>query len=223
MRKFIVGAILALFSVSAFAQTADELWNDLMAGNQLFIEGQVVYGSLRSARAMWATGQNPPVSILSCADSRVPAEIVFQRTVGELFVVRTAGNVEDEFNVASLEYAAGVEKWTKLIVVMGHSECGAIKAALNTWKPGEPTPSLYSLIVRLRYAFTPPIDPKDNLRARTIENICYTAMQLRHWSPTLKDVPIKTAYYDVATGVVTGVPCGGTQKPTSFCRLTPEK
>src|SRR6185369_4395671 len=117
MRKFIIAAFLVSLSVSAFAQTPDELWQDLMAGNQLFVEGQVVYGSLRSARAMWAKGQNPPLSILSCAYSRVPAEIVFQRTVGELFVVRTAGNIEDEFNVASLESAVS-KGWTKMIVVM---------------------------------------------------------------------------------------------------------
>jgi carbonic anhydrase len=217
MRKFVVAAFLLSLSVSAFAQTADELWTDLLAGNQLFVEGQVVYGSLRSARAMWANKQNPPVSILSCADSRVPAELVFQRTVGELFVVRTAGNIEDEFNVASLEYAVS-KGWTKLIVVMGHSECGAVDASLAQPKPGQPTPSLYDLIVRIRSSF---VGADNNLRPRTIENICYTAMQLRQWSPTLKDVPVKTAYYDVATGVVTAVPCGGTAKPQPFCRLTP--
>jgi len=216
MRKFIVAAFVALLSVPASAQTADELWADLMAGNQLFVEGQVVYGSLRSTRAMWAKGQNPPVAILSCADSRVPVELVFQRTVGELFVVRTAGNVEDEFNVASLEYAVS-KGWTKLLVVMGHSECGAVDASLAPPKPGQPTPSLYDLILRIRSSF---VGADNTLRPRTIENICYTAMQLRNWSPTLKDVPIKTAYYDVATGVVTAVPCGGTAKPTSFCRLT---
>src|ERR1051325_8623649 len=144
MRKFIVAAFVASLSVSAFPQTADELWADLMKGNELFVEGQVVYGSLRSARATWATKQNPPVSILSCADSRVPAEILFQRTVGELFVVRTAGNIEDEFNVASLEYAVA-KGWTKLIVVMGHSECGAVDASLAEPKKDEPTPSLWPI------------------------------------------------------------------------------
>lgn len=218
MRKIIIAAFLASLCVPAFAQTADELWQDLQAGNQLFVEGQVVYGSLRSARATWAKTQKPPVSILSCADSRVPAELIFQRTVGELFVVRTAGNVEDEFNVASLEYAVS-KGWTKLIVVMGHTECGAVEASLDKpARPGEPTPSLYDLILRIRSSFT---GPDNSLRARTIENVCYTAMQLRYWSPTLRDVPVKTAIYDIATGVVTGVPCGGTAKPQPFCRLTP--
>ncbi len=219
MRKFVVAAFLVSLSVSAFAQTPDELWQDLQAGNQLFVEGQVVYGSLRSARATWANKQNPPVSILSCADSRVPAEIIFQRTIGELFVVRTAGNIEDEFNVASLEYAVA-KGWTKMIVVMGHSECGAVDASLAAPDRGKPTPSLYDLILRIRNSF---MGDDNTLRNRTLQNVCYTAMQLRNWSPTLKDVPIKTAYYDVATGVVSAVPCGGTAKPQPFCRLTPNQ
>ena len=216
MRKFAVAAFLALLAVSAFGQTPDELWRELLAGNALFVEGQVVYGSLRSARAMWATAQNPAVSILSCSDSRVPAELVFQRTLGELFVVRTAGNVEDAFNTASLEYAVS-QGWTKLIVVMGHSDCGAVAASLKEPKKDEPTPSLYDLILRIRDSFTKPEEP--DLRARTIDNVCYTAMQLRRWSPTLRDVPIKTAYYDVRTGVVTALICGETAKPKQWCRL----
>jgi carbonic anhydrase len=217
MRKFILAAFTALLSVSAFGQTADELWSELLAGNELFVKGQVVYGSLRSARAMWATAQDPAVSVLSCADSRVPAEIVFQRTVGELFVVRTAGNVEDAFNVASLEYAV-LKGWTKLIVVMGHSDCGAIASSLDEPDDDKPTPSLYDLIVRIRSSFRKP-DP--DLLAGTVDNICYTAMQLRRWSPTLKNVPIKTAYYDVRTGVVTEQRCGTTAEAKPFCRLNP--
>ena len=214
MRKFIVAAFLAWLSLPAFAQTADELWTELMRGNELFVEGQVVYGSLRSTRAMWAGGQDPSVSILSCADSRVPAEMVFQRTLGEMFVVRTAGNVEDAYNVASLEYAVS-KGWTKLIVVMGHSDCGAVSASLDAPQRDKPTPSLYDLIMRIRGSFT---STDRDLRARTIDNVCYTAMQLRRWSPTLRDVPMKTAYYDVRTGVVTAIPCGATAEPKAFCR-----
>lgn len=214
MRRWIVVALF--LSASAFAQTPDELWSELLAGNQLYVKGQVVYGSLRSARAMWATAQDPAVSILSCADSRVPAEIIFQRTVGELFVVRTAGNVEDTFNVASLEYAVS-KGWTKLIVVMGHSDCGAVDASLK--EPEEedkPTPSLYDLILRIRHSFMR-TDP--DLLSGTVDNICYTAMQLRNSSPTLAKVPIKTAYYDVRTGIVTEQRCGTTAKPLPLCRL----
>src|SRR5436305_9678200 len=83
MRKFILAVVLTFVSLSVFAQTPpDTLWRELMEGNKLFVQGQVVYGNLPSMRALWAGGQNPPVSIVSCADSRVPAEIVFARTVG---------------------------------------------------------------------------------------------------------------------------------------------
>jgi carbonic anhydrase len=205
MRKFVVAMFVLLISSSAFAQSSNQLWSDLMAGNELFVKGQVVYGSLRSARSMWATAQNPPVAILSCADSRVPAEIIFQRTVGELFVVRVAGNVEDTFNIASLEYAAS-KGWTKLVVVMGHSECGAVSSSLTAPPappPYKPTAALYELIMRIRKSFTA---PEPDLRARTIDNVCYTAWQLKA-NALIGKADIKTAYYDVATGVVEEVSC----------------
>jgi carbonic anhydrase len=127
--------------------------------------------------------------------------------------VRAAGNVEDTFGVASLEYAAS-RGWTKLIVVLGHSDCGAVTASFK--EPGEdkPTPSLYELILRIRKSF---MKFDEDLPARTADNVCYTAMQLRRWSPTLRGVPIKTAIYDVRTGVVTELSCGPTKDPTPFC------
>ncbi|HUP58792.1 MAG TPA: carbonic anhydrase [Thermoanaerobaculia bacterium] len=203
MRKFIIAAFVALLSVSAFGQTAEQLWGDLMAGNQLFVKGgQVVYDSLRETRREGTTSQRPPVSILSCSDSRVPPEVVFQKTLGELFVVRVAGNVDDEFGIASLEYAAiAPREWTKLIVVLGHSNCGAVQASLEAPRPPPPflpTPSLYALIIRIRKSFTV---EKPELRAATVMNVNYTAQQLAN-NDSLKRVPIIKAYYDIATGKV---------------------
>lgn len=201
MRKFIIAACLAIISVSAFAQTSDELWGELMAGNARFVGGTLDYCALRQLRSATAGGQSPPTSILSCADSRVPAELIFDRTIGELFVVRVAGNVDDPFNIASLEYAVDHE-WTKLIVVMGHSDCGAVKASLKEPKPNEPTPALYALIMRIRKSFTKP-DP--TLREAIVMNVNYTAEQLTK-NPLLKGVPIVKAYYDVASGKVERLP-----------------
>jgi carbonic anhydrase len=218
MRKFIVAAFVALLSVSAFAQTPGQLWSELIAGNKLFVQGgQVVYDSMRETRKGIANGQAPPVSILSCSDSRVPPEIVFQKTLGELFVVRAAGNVEDTFGVASLEYAAS-KGWTKLIVVLGHSDCGAVTSSLTPPRPNKPTPSLFELILRIRKSFT---HPEPDLPAATADNVCYTAMQLRKWSPTLSRVTIKPALYDVRTGVVTELSCGTTAEATPLCRSSP--
>lgn len=168
-----------------------------MAGNARFVEGSLTYCSLRPLRNATAGGQSPPASILACADSRVPAELVFDRTIGELFVVRVAGNVDETFGIASLEFAA-LNGWTKMIVVMGHSECGAVKAALKATKTDQSTPALEALIKRIQESFT--TRPRD-LRHATIMNVNYTAARLAR-NPQLKGIPIVRAYYDVGTGKV---------------------
>jgi carbonic anhydrase len=193
----ILTAAVLLLGSSGYAQTPDALWGDLAAGNARFVAGSLDYCALHQLRNATAGGQAPPTAILSCADSRVPAELVFDRSVGELFVVRVAGNVDDTFNVASLQFAV-LNGWTKMIVVMGHSDCGAIKAALEPPKPGEPTPALYDLIVRIRKSFRTP--PRD-LHEATMMNVHYTAEMLAR-NPRLKGVPIVKAYYDVASGRV---------------------
>lgn len=201
MRKVILVAAIVLLALSAHAQTSETLWSDLMAGNARFVEGSLDYCALNQLRNATAGGQAPPASILSCADSRVPAELVFDRSIGGLFVARVAGNVDDPFNIASLEYAV-LNGWTKMIVVMGHSDCGAVKASLKPPTPGKPTPELYQLIVRIRKSFK--TEPAD-LREATIMNINYTAEQLA-LNPLFKDVPIVKAYYDVASGKVERIP-----------------
>lgn len=201
MRK--IGLLLAalFFAAAAHAQTADALWSDLMAGNAKFVEGKLDYCALTQLRNATAGGQSPQTAIVSCADSRVPAELIFNRSIGELFVVRVAGNVEERFGIASLEYAVS-KKWTKLIVVMGHSACGAVDASLEEPQENKPTPALYELIKRIRRSFT---TPKPDLRAATIMNINFTADQLSR-NPVLHGVPIVKAYYDVATGKVERIP-----------------
>ena len=207
MRKFLIALALLLAAAVVQAQTADALWSELMAGNARFVGGSLDYCALQHLRSATAGGQSPPTSVLACADSRVPAELVFDRSIGELFVVRVAGNVDDTFGVASLEYAAHVNKWTKMIVVLGHSDCGAVKASLYPVPPAQPavdqpTPALYQLILRIRASFT--TWPHD-LREATIMNINYTAAQLA-LDPRLAGVPIVKAYYDVATGRVERIP-----------------
>jgi carbonic anhydrase len=134
--------------------TPISLWKDLMDGNAVYKRGTLSYTGIKEARER--TGgcptctQNPPVTVLSCSDSRVPPELVFGRTVGDLFVVRAAGNVADPFEIASIEYAIS-KKYTKLIVVMGHEDCGAVVEALKT--EDAPTPSLAALVERIRESF----------------------------------------------------------------------
>jgi len=136
--------------------TPEVYWQKLMLGNATYVAGALPYTGLAARRAATAgdqnppVGQKPPVTILSCSDSRVPAELVFGRTVADIFVVRVAGNVASQFDIASIEYA--IDKgWTKLIVVMGHEKCGAVEAALDPADPG--TPSLVALVQRIRESF----------------------------------------------------------------------
>ncbi len=110
----------------------DEALQKLMAGNKRFVQSQIKHRSLtiREARAKLVQGQKPYAIILSCSDSRVPPEIVFDETLGQLFVVRVAGNVVDPVVLGSIEYAVG-HLGSSLIMVLGHEACGAVTAAMD--------------------------------------------------------------------------------------------
>ncbi len=105
---------------------------DLQAGNKRFSKGEPKHPDQQNTlREKLVGGQHPPAIILSCSDSRVPPELVFDQGLGRVFTVRVAGNILDSATVASIEYA--VEHLdSKLIVVLGHEGCGAVKAALET-------------------------------------------------------------------------------------------
>ena len=130
--------------------TPSSLWTQLMNGNTVYKRGNLPYTDIIDARDRTAEKQKPPVTVLSCSDSRVPPELIFGRTVGDLFVVRVAGNAASAFDIASIEYAIDHD-YTKLIVVMGHQDCGAVVEALKTDDP--PTPSLVALVQRIRESF----------------------------------------------------------------------
>jgi carbonic anhydrase len=139
--------------------------------------------------------------VLSCADSRVPVELIFDQTIGHVFVTRIAGNIVNAEIIASLEYGAAV-LGTKLIMVLGHDSCGAVKAAMqNKDVPGQ----LSSLFPHLR----PAIDRGgSNLEATIKANAAFQATTLSQSSPLLapmvKEGKLKVvaAYYDLATGKV---------------------
>lgn len=112
--------------------TSSDAFVELKQGNQRFIAGTPEYPRQDIARrAMLAYGQKPNAIILSCSDSRLPPELIFDQGLGELFVVRSAGAVADSVEIASIEYAIAVLE-CRLVVVLGHSHCGAIGAALST-------------------------------------------------------------------------------------------
>lgn len=111
--------------------TADRAWEILKAGNERYVANKLSHPHQTGQRMVeLATGQNPFAIILGCADSRVPPEILFDRGLGDLFVIRVAGNIVDDAIAGSIEYAAEELK-VPLLVVLGHERCGAVTAAVK--------------------------------------------------------------------------------------------
>lgn len=188
--------------------TGDVLWKALLAGNKQFVGGKIDYDNLKAERDQFDEQQFPPMTILGCSDSRVPPELVFNQSIGTLFVIRTAGNVADTFGLASIEYAIS-EGYTKLIVVLGHENCGAVKASLAGDDPS--SPNLLGLAQRIRTSFVGfTWDKKDPaIVQKAVEaNARASAAQLLAQSRVIRDavmagkVQIVSAWYDLNTGEV---------------------
>jgi carbonic anhydrase len=162
-----------------------------------------------------AAGQEPFAIILGCSDSRVPAELVFDQGLGDLFVIRVAGNIVASSQVGSVEFAA--ERYgTRLVVVLGHSQCGAILATLEELQ--QPTDhqsrNLRSIVDRLRPSVETLLatglrdDPEALVRQAVRANIRASANQLRHGSEVLEQLvqnqglAVVGAEYSLETGVV---------------------
>lgn len=132
-RNHVVFPILVLSALVAVGQqapspSADKIWKDLMVGNQRYVSGKTAMKELPAQRKALVKTQHPLVAVLSCSDSRVPPELVFDKGLGELFVVRTAGEDDDPVALGSLEYAVE-HLGSTVILVMGHQSCGAVTAA----------------------------------------------------------------------------------------------
>lgn len=189
----------------------------LREGNRRFVldapDGMVNDAGLRRRELMG--GQEPFAVLLGCSDSRVPAEIVFDQGLGDLFVIRVAGNVVAPSLVGSVEYAAA-QCGTRLVVVMGHSGCGAIQATLDELeRPSESrSPNLKSIVDRIRPSVEPFLDDaagfdRDEVVARAVRaNVRASANHLRHGSRILEELIeregllVVGAEYSLATGEV---------------------
>lgn len=137
----------------------DEALRRLMEGNQRFLNGTTRWErETAAALATLADGQQPYATILGCSDSRVPPELVFDTGLGELFVVRVAGNVFSGEVAGTLQYA-GVHLGTPLIVVLGHSGCGAVEAALEARRAGAAHESGIRLLVESLLPALEDVDP----------------------------------------------------------------
>jgi carbonic anhydrase len=199
MRHILLALCLA---TPVAAQNADARWQSLMDGNRAFVAGKITFDHLGDLRKHSADHQNPPVTVLSCSDSRVPPELIFNRSIDQLFVIRVAGNVAADFELASMEFAIA-NGYTKLIVILGHDNCGAVKAAMA---PGEPpTPSLAVLVRRIRESFaTKPanLDAAIAANARTSSAYVLSHSKVVRDAVDSKKVGLVVAVYHLDSGAV---------------------
>jgi len=196
--------------------SAREAWERLREGNLRFVSDVRNPETLTSQarRKELATGQEPFAIILGCSDSRVPAEIVFDQGLGDLFVIRVAGNIVASSQVGSVEFAAA-RFGTRLVVVLGHSQCGAVLATLEELQlpEGNQSPHLRSIVDRVRpsveaLAVELSHDPDALIRQAVRTNISASANQLRHGSEVLErlirndGLVVVGAEYSLETGLV---------------------
>ena len=168
--------------MDASSVPADEALRRLIAGNERFVSGEVSFNGLRKDSLLkLAAGQRPFATILGCSDSRVPPELIFDAGLGELFVVRVAGNVFSAEIAGTLQYA-GAHLGTELFVVLGHEGCGAVGAALKTRDEGELHRSRIQLLVEEILPGLPPTDPQLSFEARLAQavegNVRWTVQQI---------------------------------------------
>ncbi|HET8769710.1 MAG TPA: carbonic anhydrase [Gemmatimonadaceae bacterium] len=205
---------------------AKEALERLREGNRRFVAGIQSRETLASEarRTKVAIEQEPFAVILGCSDSRVPLEIIFDQGLGDLFVIRVAGNIVAPSQVGSVEFAAAYAR-TRLVVVLGHSNCGAILATLD--QLGRPSdaqsPNLRSIVDRVRPSVEPLLstelakDRKALVHEAVRSNIRVSANHLRHGSALLEQLAqtdglvVVGAEYSLETGMVDffdGVPAG---------------
>jgi carbonic anhydrase len=194
-----------------------EALEKLKRGNARFINNvrgaEPILSQVR--RADFVHGQTPFAVILGCSDSRVPAEIIFDQGLGDLFVIRVAGNIVAPSQIGSVEFA--VERFaTPLVVVLGHTSCGGVGATLDVLQGRAPPGSrgLMSIVDRIRPAIEPLLQteladqPDALMRVSTRANVRASANQLRHGSEIIErlvsqhGLAVVGGVYDLATGEV---------------------
>lgn len=197
--------------------SALEALDRLQAGNHRFVSDVRRLDAVmnQAHRNRLASGQNPFAVILGCSDSRVPIEIVFDQGFGDLFVIRVAGNIVAPSQIGSVEFAAELFG-TQLVVVLGHTQCGAVQAALDEieQKPGHSSRNIRSIVGRIRpsvetLASARPNQDRQTLMQQAVRaNVRVAADHLRHGSEILeslmdkKKLMIVGAEYSLETGVV---------------------
>ena len=185
----------------------------LEAGNKRFINGNAINRNLHEQIEQTATGQYPFAAVVSCIDSRIPTEIVFDQGIGDIFNARVAGNFVNEDILGSLEFACKLAG-SKVIVVMGHTSCGAVKGACDHAKLGNLTQMLDKIMPAVNSTETAPDEARnssnlDFVNRVSIRNVELTIENIKAQSVVLNEmlqngeIDIVGAMYDVKNGAVT--------------------
>lgn len=226
MNKTLTSFVVAALAFAPFATaqvtrerqaelTPDKTLASLMQGNKRFVAGQSTASyNLAARRSASVQGQHPKASILSCLDARIPVESVFDMGIGDLFVGRVAGNIEDKDQLGSMEFATKLAG-AKLLMVLGHTGCGAVRGACDNARLGHLTGILKKIRPSVD-AVKKTVPDKDATSANpafvdkvAAENVRRTVASIRHRSPILADleqsgqIKIVGAMYDLASGKVT--------------------
>jgi carbonic anhydrase len=199
--------------------SAQEVLEQLKAGNERYRQNLTSTKPLSIPPPELVKEQKPSAIILGCSDARVPVELIFDQALGELFVIRVAGNIVAPSQIGSIEFAA--EKFgTRLVVVLGHSNCGAVSACVETLLNPDQyySPNLRSIVDRIRpsvynlheivSASDSEMDMSEFVNRAVRANVRMSVSQLKHGSRILEDLVsnqellIVGAEYDVATGRV---------------------
>lgn len=187
----------------------------LRAGNERFVANQLSLTASDLERLRLSEGQKPFAVVLGCSDSRVPTELVFDQGLGDLFVIRVAGNIVAPSQIGSVEFAAQ-NFGTKLVVVLGHTHCGAVEATIDELqRPAEKqSRNIAAIVGRIQPSVMDLLErgdiaSRDELMHKAVrENVRYSANALRHGSEIIEklidsgDLLIVGAVYALDTGVV---------------------
>ncbi len=190
----------------------NDVLNDLLEGNQRFINNKTEAVDNAELISQTTSGQFPKAVVLSCIDSRVPVETVLDQAIGDVFVARVAGNFENTDILGSLEYSCKVAG-SKLVLVLGHEACGAVKAACDGVELGNITHLLSNILPAVKKSSDEVDGDLDSSNsvfvAKTVENnVALTIDRIREKSPILKemedagDIKIVGAVYSLQTGKV---------------------
>ena len=203
----------ALTAAEQQARSPQEVLKQLQGGNARYMNGTPDQVDASALRSDTVDGQHPQAVVLSCIDSRVPVEMLFDQHIGDIFVARVAGNFENPDILGSMEYACAVAG-SKLIVVLGHTGCGAVKAACDGVELGHITDLLSSIQpavdkVQAATQSTPTSQDADFVNATIAENVRLTMGRILEKSSILKDlhsagtIDVVGGVYQLDTGEVT--------------------